>query len=69
MNLDKLNRVCFTICVVCIILGAVLSLAMIWLEIEDEKFVWKAWFTIVVFLLAAALTLSISKTFSGWRKE
>jgi hypothetical protein len=49
MNLQLLNRVCFTICIVCIVLGTVLSLAMIWGEIRDSSVVWKSWLTIGVF--------------------
>ena len=64
MDLEKLNVVCFTICIVCIVLGAVLALAMIWMEITDNAFVWKSWLTIGVFFLASALTLSVSKTLS-----
>ena len=30
MYLQHLNKVCFTICIVCIVLGTVRSLAMIW---------------------------------------
>ena len=67
MDLRALNKICFTICIVCIVLGAVLSLAMIWGEIEDNGFVWKSWLTIGVFFLASALTLSVSRTFEGRR--
>ena len=62
MNLQHLNKTCFTICMVCIVLGTVLSLAMIWGEIRDNEFVWKSWLTIGVLFLASALTLSVSKT-------
>jgi len=65
MSRQHLNKICFTICIVCIVLGAVLSLAMIWGELEDNRFVWKSWFTIGVFFLASALTLSVSKTLGG----
>ena len=68
MNLQKLNKICFTICIICIVAGAVLSLAMIWLELQDEKFVWKSWLTIGVFFLASALTLSVSKTLA-WKPK
>ena len=65
MNLQHLNKICFTICIVCIVLGTVLSLAMIWGEIRDNEFVWKSWLTIGVFFLASALMLSVSKTLGG----
>lgn len=69
MNLQHLNKICFTICIVCIVLGTVLSLAMIWGEIRDNTFVWKSWLTIGVLFLSAALTLSVSKTLGGRDKD
>jgi hypothetical protein len=65
MNLQFLNRVCFTICIVCIILGTILSLAMIWGEVRDSSVVWKSWLTIGVFFFASSLTLTVSKTLGG----
>jgi hypothetical protein len=65
MNLQLLNRACFTICIVCIILGTILSLAIIWGEVRDSSVVWKSWLTIGVFFLASSLTLTVSKTLGG----
>ncbi len=67
VDLRALNKICFTICIVCIVLGTALSLVMIWGEIKDNSFVWKSWLTIGVFFLASALTLSVSRTFEGRR--
>lgn len=66
MNLQVLNRICFTICIVCIILGTALGLAMIWGNFHGNEFVWKSWLTLAVLFLAAALTLSVSRTYEGW---
>ena len=66
MDIRSLNRICFTICIVCIILGTVLGMAMIWGNIRDNEFVWKSWLTIGLLFLASALTLSVSRTFEGW---
>lgn len=65
MNLRVLNKVCFTICIVCIVLGTVLSLGMIWGDLADSDFVWRSWLTIGVLFLASALTLSVSKALGG----
>lgn len=69
MDLQHLNKICFTICIVCIVLGTVLSLAMIWGDIRDNDFVWKSWLTIAVLFLASALTLSVSKALGGRTKH
>ena len=65
MNLQYLDKICFTICIVCIVAGTALSLVMIWAEIRDNEFVWKSWMTIAVSFVASALTLAVSKTFAG----
>ena len=55
-----LNTVCYTICIVCIIAGVLLSLVLIWGDIEN-KIAWKGFMTIGVFFLASTLTLSVNK--------
>lgn len=68
VNLEALNRICFTICIVCIVVGTVLSLQMIWGDIRGNEVMWKLWATNGVLFLAAALTLSVNKTLGGkWR--
>lgn len=65
MYVQILNKVCFTICIMCIVLGTVLGLAMIWLNLHDSEFVWKSWLTILLFFLSSLLTLLVSKAFEG----
>ena len=62
MDLQVLNKVCFAICIVCIVVGTVLSISMIWVTYESE-FLSKFWLTNGVLFLASALTLVVSKTF------
>jgi hypothetical protein len=69
MNLQLLNKVCFTICIGCIVLGTVCSLAIIWGELSDNEFFWKSWLSIGVLFLASALTLSVSKTLGRHEKR
>ena len=64
MGLRALNRVCFTICVVCIVLGVVMGLGLIWVS-KDSEFVWKGLATVGVVFAGSAATLSVSKTFEG----
>ncbi|MFP6659624.1 MAG: hypothetical protein VB853_15680 [Pirellulales bacterium] len=69
MNLQRLNKICFTICIVCIVLGTILSLTMIWIEIRPSELIWKSLQTIGLIFLAAALTLNISKFLGGSEKH
>jgi uncharacterized membrane protein YhaH (DUF805 family) len=68
MKLYQLNKICFSICIVCIVAGTVLSLAMIWGELEDSRFMWKSWLTIGVFFLASVLTICVNNAL-GWRQQ
>jgi len=68
MNLQLLNKVCFTICIGCIVLGTAFSLAIIWGELSDNEFFWKSWLSIGVLFLASAVTLSVSKTLGRHEK-
>jgi hypothetical protein len=60
MNLTVLNRLCWTICIVCIVAGTVLTLSMIWSTYQSE-FLWKAWTSIAVLFFASSATLIVSK--------
>ncbi len=60
MDLSLLNRICWTICVVCIVAGTALSLSMIWGSYQNES-LWKAWTSIGVLFIASAATLIVSK--------
>lgn len=62
MNLRTLNTLCFTICIICIFIGMVTALRMIWTPGISES-LWRFLATIGVVFLAAASTLSVSKAF------
>jgi hypothetical protein len=64
MNLQALNTICFTLSIVCIVLGSVLAISMIWTE-YDNQFLWKTWVTLGVLFLASTLTLVVSKKFGA----
>ena len=43
MNIKVLNRLCYTVCIICIVAGTVLTFTMIWGTYENTNpFVWKA---------------------------
>ena len=64
MDLTTLNRICWAICIVCIVAGTALSLSMIWGN-QNSEFLWKAWTSIGVLFFASAATLIVSKTVSS----
>ena len=64
MNLTVLNRICWTICIVCIVAGTALSLSMIWTKHQSE-FLMKSWSTIGVLFFASAATLIVSRVLGG----
>ena len=63
-NWQVLNRVCFTICIICIVAGSALSLTMIWHTFESE-FLWKTWSTMAVLFFASVATLIVSRVVGG----
>ena len=63
-NWQVLNRVCFTICIICIAAGTALSLSMIWYT-HDSEFLLKTWLTMGVLFFASAATLVVSRVVGG----
>jgi hypothetical protein len=63
MIIKILNKICFTICIVCIIAGIVLGLGIIWGS-HDDEIMWKGLGTVLVLFVGSALTLAVSNTFS-----
>jgi hypothetical protein len=63
-NWQVLNRVCFTICIICIVGGAALSLTMIWHTFESDVLM-KSWSSIAVLFFASAATLIVSRVVGG----
>jgi len=66
MNLQPLSTICFTLSVICIVLGSSLAISMIWME-HTPEFLWKSWSTITVVFFASTMTLIVSRVFG--RKE
>jgi hypothetical protein len=62
MDLRVLNKVCFTICIVCIVLGVVTALTMIWMP-GDNDTRWRLLATTGIVFLGAAATLSVTRTY------
>lgn len=63
-NWQILNRICFTICIICIVGGTALSLSMIWYA-HDNEFLFKTWGTMGVLFFASVATLVVSRVVGG----
>ncbi len=60
---QQVNRICFTICIVCIVLGAVLLFALIWMP--QSETVTKGFLSSLVLFLASLLTVGVMRFFIG----
>jgi len=65
MNTKLLDRLCLGVCILCIIVGVVMTLGMLWTDGISSPFTWKLLATNGVIFMAAAATLSVSRTFGG----
>jgi len=61
MNIQKLNKICFTVCIVSIVLATLLAFVLIWLH-SDREFLWKGELSLGVLIFASATTMSVAKT-------
>ena len=61
MDLSKLNRICFAVCIVCIVIGMVLALKMVWGPRDSA--IWKAWISVGIVFFSSILALLVSKTY------
>lgn len=66
MDLKALNRICFTICIICIVAGTALTFTMIWVT-YDSEFLWKAWLSLGVLFFASLATWVVSQLLGGGR--
>lgn len=61
MDLSHLNRVCFAVCIVCIVIGMVLALKMVWGP--SNSAMWKEWISVGIVFFSSILALIVSKTY------
>jgi len=62
--MNALNKICFTICIICIVLATILAFALIWGS-GDKEFLWKGELSVLVLFVASAATLSVNQTLGG----
>jgi hypothetical protein len=63
MNIKALNKICFTICIVCIVIGILLGIIIIW-DSQDSEVIWKGFGTVAVLFAGSLLTLTVSKAYA-----
>ena len=68
MDTRRLDRICFTICIVTVVLATLLALALIWGS-GDKEFLWKGELSVSVLFFASAVTLSVSRSLGGKAKK
>lgn len=61
MRTNTIRTICFTVCILCIMGGMLLGIAMIWDWIKDNDFIRKAFMTLGVLFFASLMTLSVAK--------
>jgi Trk-type K+ transport system membrane component len=64
MDLRKLTKICFTICIVSIMSATLLAFMLIWGNFDKET-VWRSELSVGVLFLASVITLSVSRTLGG----
>lgn len=57
-----LNKLCFSICLICVVVAIGLALAMIWLS-QSSEFMWKSLATCGVVFLGSSFLAAIGKMF------
>jgi len=62
--MGPLNKVCFAICIISIVISAVLGLAMIWTNIDPEISS-KTFLTLLIFFISSAAVSGVNAFFKG----
>lgn len=55
------NRICFAICVLCIVAGSTVSILAIWGMVDREATLWKALSTFTVIFFASLLAVLVNR--------
>jgi hypothetical protein len=56
-----INRICFVICVLCIVAGSTVSILAIWDVVDAEATLWKALSTFSVIFFASLLAVLVNR--------
>jgi hypothetical protein len=64
--MNVLNKICFTICLICTIVAIGLALSMIWLS-HSSEFIWKSLATCGVVFLGSSSLAAVGRMFNNDR--
>ena len=68
MNMQKVNKSCYVMCIVCLVFGAVLTMAMVWGTISSTLLA-TAWGVVATCFIGSVLALSVSQALGERDKE
>jgi hypothetical protein len=63
----SINKICFAICILCIVAGSTISILAIWGVVDAEDAMWKSLATIGVVFSASLLTVLVNRILLGSR--
>jgi hypothetical protein len=63
-----INKICFVVCILCIVAGSTVSILAIWGVVDAEATLWKALSTFTVIFFASLLTVLVNKMLLGARR-
>ena len=66
--MSKFNKICLTIAIVCIVVGAVFGLALVWLDVPNE-FTWRCFLSLGILFGASMLAGLAGKVLLKEEKE
>ena len=61
MRQDTIRTICFTVCILCIVVGMLLGIGVIWDWIDDSALIRKSFMTLGLLFLASLLTFSVDR--------
>ena len=62
--MKSITKICFAICIVCIVGATCISILAIWNVVDSTDLVWQSLSTMGVIFLASMLTVSVDNIFS-----
>ena len=67
--MQNLNRICFALCVACIVAASLTAFAMIWLPQANSDTAWKALTSILVLFLASSAAAGVGRILTHTDKD